>query len=166
MNALAPAHFSLKWWLIVLLCYHQPFDTISWNHKELFLSRFCKLHSIGSHFACDLLSSIVLLQQELFHGSYCSSTAEPERPWKPSSLTSLMCPIKELMTTFPVRPVLFYSHKHLHLFVSVKAAKCCKRCGSFGKVWEWSLAVKWEQSRAGCRKYLLFVWHASMFSDF
>lgn len=33
------------------------------------------------------------------------------------------------------------------------------------KVWEWSSAVKWEQSRAGCRKYLVFVWRASVFSD-
>lgn len=34
------------------------------------------------------------------------------------------------------------------------------------KVWDWSSAVKWEQSRAGCRKYLVFVWRASVFSDF
>lgn len=47
-----------------------------------------------------------------------------------------------------------------------------QRCGekiywnSIKKAWEWSSAVKWEQSRAGCRKYLLFVWRASLFSDF
>lgn len=103
-------------------CYLQPFDTISRNHKELFLSWFCKLHSMGSHFACGLPSSIILLQRESYSMGYCSS-AEPERLWKSSSLTSLMCPIKELITTFPVRTVLLYSHKHLHLSVSLKAAK-------------------------------------------
>lgn len=91
------------------------------------------MHSMGSHFACDLPSSIIQLQQELFHWCYYSSTAASERLWKSSSLTSLMCPIKELITTFPVRAVLFYSHKHLHLSVSVKAAKCCKRCGKHWK---------------------------------
>lgn len=112
-------------------CYLHPFDTISQNHKELFLSRFSKLHSMGSHFACDLPSSIILLQRELFHWLLLFCKARKTVKIIISDLFNVSN--QRANHNIPSENSIIVQSQ---TSPSVCVTESCKRCGSFGKVWE------------------------------